>query len=1346
MRQVEGPLTPTRSGGQKRYNMVSFEPNQIKARCVLEDNGSDKFLKETEWGARVHLGPGSVPIVHMARSRLPDPLELYSKILDMGNEYGLVKLVVEEDQEQRKKDLISFISLHADTVWFRSRTQFLKSFKTQKRKILRFHKKLYSCHKNLGHAINKVPSIDKRTLDLYRLWRCVQLRGGYKQVCQRKLWAQIGRELGYSGRIMSSLSTSLRSAYVKVLLDLELDSNFSQGEGEVDRKDDPNNGIFEFSNSKPDLQVLTNLKRFKGFRCNFHNIYETKKNFNSNYLPGYDLTNWSNSLETFDTSQHEKKFLPMYSLRQYYEKSIEYDEKLGQLNKKEVNLSDFEKSYWQNVASSFTIDIDTSLNLPSVKHNFNLLTCLPPTERESMLKDHWQLNRLPLHNDSLLKFLDLDLGEFTHSHIDVGMLFSTKTWTMGPLGMPSLHYNHLGSTKIWYSVPPNQWEDFQNLLSKLKHEHSVKESQREEVDNEGDDIGDQNFDDTFEFSDIHKSYLETNRRDQDEKIRVHKLFNKVPSLNAERITNELALTPEILAKNGIKLNKITQECGTYIFQFPRTHTFNVDSGFCFSEHANFAPVSWLDNDWFKTIENDRRISPLPRIDPVQFLISVAINSTDSLTIGKCRELLKDPIEAELCNRIYTQDMFISKTQIMENRFDYISDLSLEPTGASKIVICTDSDCINLSLKEFLDMVVTTRNGSREIFGLDIDDVTSQVQLHLYYDNSLLRQIIDLPSSEFNRTDIFDTKDLDRLVNIYHANKRVDMKCAKDILARRSGAGVIPLIDAVKRADVLKFECETILKGVAAELINPSPVIVKQGNGFNLVDLLDQSNGFYSLETLGRIKSEINRCSIEFPEMFQFLQLCEEVDQIQLEAQIAIENRDLDTLQKCFALNCSLGVRNDLLALTIGRLSWLQVYHDVFENPYHNKFEENPRDYSLESISWFLVFGTKYCESEDLGKLNKVKTTISKTQDLNSKFCELFNKQNSKLKISVKDFISLRAAIDQERLPLNPELVSLLKAISGGIDKIKENMIPIWNRMSVNQPLVQELKRLLKNESIKSFELFPNFNGGPHDKRMPLKDVIDQKLFIKQRKACKLWLVDASRLCTRNGTGKLKHRLESCLDLTKDVIKAPDEATPLYCFCREADTGGTMVECEICKEWYHTKCIQRESWKLPDESVFICSLCSPNTTIQDEYECANHVNFNNVTNLVLESLELKLLPDRNVVSDLFAIYSKMILFKKKVEQELFGDNGQLNTNIPLNNIKFFLRKIYGANCNFGHMNKVLKDFCKFRDADSVDRIVRNGHAMITDKPQQIKKEQPSSSSFTNNVDNEDEKKTQGSLSY
>jgi len=72
-------------------------------------------------------------------------------------------------------------------------------------------------HKQHGTNLNRFPSVDKRPLDLYRLKKAVEIRGGFSNVCKHKKWAEIGRDLGYSGKIMSSLSTSLKNSYQRYL-------------------------------------------------------------------------------------------------------------------------------------------------------------------------------------------------------------------------------------------------------------------------------------------------------------------------------------------------------------------------------------------------------------------------------------------------------------------------------------------------------------------------------------------------------------------------------------------------------------------------------------------------------------------------------------------------------------------------------------------------------------------------------------------------------------------------------------------------------------------------------------------------------------------------------------------------------------------------------------------------------------------------------------------------------------------------------------------------------------------------------------------------------------------------
>lgn len=82
---------------------------------------------------------------------------------------------------------------------------------------LNYLDQLAKFHKQQGAHLNRFPSVDKRPLDLYKLKKAVEVRGGFERVCKDKKWAEIGRDLGYSGKIMSSLSTSLKNSYQRWL-------------------------------------------------------------------------------------------------------------------------------------------------------------------------------------------------------------------------------------------------------------------------------------------------------------------------------------------------------------------------------------------------------------------------------------------------------------------------------------------------------------------------------------------------------------------------------------------------------------------------------------------------------------------------------------------------------------------------------------------------------------------------------------------------------------------------------------------------------------------------------------------------------------------------------------------------------------------------------------------------------------------------------------------------------------------------------------------------------------------------------------------------------------------------
>ncbi|UJO18457.1 Lid2 complex component lid2 [Fulvia fulva] len=154
------------------------------------------------------------PTFRPTEEEFRDPMEYMRKIAPEGSKYGIVKVVPPDSWNPD-------FAINTERFHFRTRRQELNSVEGGNRVNNDYLDQLAKFHKQNGHNLNRFPSVDKRPLDLYRLKKTVERKGGFEQVCKGKRWAEVGRDLGYSGKIMSSLSTSLKNSYQKWLLPYE---------------------------------------------------------------------------------------------------------------------------------------------------------------------------------------------------------------------------------------------------------------------------------------------------------------------------------------------------------------------------------------------------------------------------------------------------------------------------------------------------------------------------------------------------------------------------------------------------------------------------------------------------------------------------------------------------------------------------------------------------------------------------------------------------------------------------------------------------------------------------------------------------------------------------------------------------------------------------------------------------------------------------------------------------------------------------------------------------------------------------------------------------------------------
>ncbi|KAH0606127.1 uncharacterized protein H6S33_003788 [Morchella sextelata] len=204
-----GGTIPTTHPGPGGYQSAPLSSRKAQAldMSTVERRGS--ATKEGPKKFRPH-GLLEAPTYRPTLEQWKDPIEYIKSISEEGKKYGICKIIPPESWNPD-------FAVDTERFHFRTRRQELNSVEGGTRANLNYLDQLSKYHKQHGTNLNRFPSVDKRPLDLYRLKKAVEIRGGFNQVCKHKKWAEIGRDLGYSGKIMSSLSTSLKNSYQRYL-------------------------------------------------------------------------------------------------------------------------------------------------------------------------------------------------------------------------------------------------------------------------------------------------------------------------------------------------------------------------------------------------------------------------------------------------------------------------------------------------------------------------------------------------------------------------------------------------------------------------------------------------------------------------------------------------------------------------------------------------------------------------------------------------------------------------------------------------------------------------------------------------------------------------------------------------------------------------------------------------------------------------------------------------------------------------------------------------------------------------------------------------------------------------
>ncbi|XP_022330439.2 lysine-specific demethylase 5A-like isoform X4 [Crassostrea virginica] len=231
-----------------------------------------------------------------------------------------------------------------------------------------------------------------------------------------------------------------------------------------------------------------------------------------------------------------------YSLQSFGEMADQFKSNYFNMPVHMVPCETVEKEFWRLVNC---IEEDVSVEYGADIHASEMGSGFPTKdtkdqfpEDEEYINSGWNLNNLPVLEQSVLCHINADISGMKIPWCYVGMCFSSFCWHNEDHWSYSINYMHWGEPKTWYGVPGSMADLFEDVMKKSAPE----------------------------------------------------LFEASPDLLHQLTT---IMNPNILMDHGVPIVRTNQHAGEFIITFPRAYHAGFNQGYNFAEAVNFAPADWL---------------------------------------------------------------------------------------------------------------------------------------------------------------------------------------------------------------------------------------------------------------------------------------------------------------------------------------------------------------------------------------------------------------------------------------------------------------------------------------------------------------------------------------------------------------------------------------------------------------------------------------------------------------------------------------------------------------------------------------------------------------------------------
>uniref|UniRef100_A0A8C1YH41 [histone H3]-trimethyl-L-lysine(4) demethylase n=1 Tax=Cyprinus carpio TaxID=7962 RepID=A0A8C1YH41_CYPCA len=576
----------------------------------------------TQRGPAEFTPPPECPVFEPSWEEFADPFAFINKIRPIAEKTGICKVRPPPDWQPP-------FACDVDRLHFTPRIQRLNELEAQTRVKLNFLDQIAKFWELQGCTL-KIPHVERKILDLYQLNRLVAEEGGFNLVCRERRWTKIAMTMGFApGKAVGS---HLRAHYERVLYPYHL---FHSGTNllclQKASVDDVNDKDKEY---KPhDLLQRQNIhvqpcdmsaparraKRMKT-EVNVNTLTHTplkwakklevpiqvkqepveikeinpepekcKSRYKKNIPPppvdlyvclvcgkGNDedrlllCDGCDDSYHTFclipplsdvpkgdwrcpkclaqECSKPQEAFgfeqaCRDYSLKSFGEMADSFKSDYFNMPVHMVPTELVEKEFWRLVGTieeDVTVEYGADIASKEFGSGFPIkggkFKVAPHDEK--YLQCGWNLNNMAMMTPSVLTHITADICGMTLPWLYVGMCFSSFCWHIEDHWSYSINYLHWGEPKTWYGAPGFAAEQLEAVMKKLAPE----------------------------------------------------LFESQPDLLHQLVT---IMNPNTLMAHGVPIYRTNQCAGEFVITFPRSYHSGFNQGFNFAEAVNFCTVDWM---------------------------------------------------------------------------------------------------------------------------------------------------------------------------------------------------------------------------------------------------------------------------------------------------------------------------------------------------------------------------------------------------------------------------------------------------------------------------------------------------------------------------------------------------------------------------------------------------------------------------------------------------------------------------------------------------------------------------------------------------------------------------------